>query len=159
MFRQTICIPTSLSTEEATARLAAVTTPSTWNYYDTKKILFSGTVSAGGFRIRPLLHFRGGTIPVVKGKIMEADGGAVLLARPQLMRFTAAFLLIWSGALAVIFLAALGAAVRGKAPFWAPLAMLAMLGAGTALWVIPYVFSTRKTEERLRTLLEQSPEG
>ena len=90
---------------------------------------------------------------------MEADGGAVLLARPQLMRFTAAFLLIWSGALAVIFLAALGAVVRGKAPFWAPLAMLAILGAGTALWVIPYVFSTRKTEERLRTLLEQSAEG
>ena len=159
MFRQTICIPTSLSTEEATARLAAVTTPSTWNYYDTKKILFSGTVSAGGFRIRPLLRFRSSFIPVVEGKILEADGGAVLVARPRLIRFTAAFLLFWFGALAVIFLAALGAAVRGRAPFLAPLVVLAMLGAGTALWVVPYVVSTRKTEERLRTLLEQSAEG
>ena len=154
MFGQMISVPTALSPEEATARLAAVTTPSTLNYYDTKKVLFFGKVSAGGFRIRPLLRFRSSFIPVVEGKILEADGGAVLVARPRLIRFTVAFLLFWSGALAVIFLAALGAAVRGKAPFWAPLAVLAMLGAGTALWVVPYLISVRKTEERLRTLLE-----
>ena len=159
MFRHTLTIPTHLSPEEAAKRLAAAVTGSWLNYYDVKTVRFSGKVSSSGFQIRPILRITGAFLPLFEGRFAPDDGGSVLVAESHFTRVHEVFLLVWSFGLFLIFVASVASAIRGNAPFWAPLAPLGILGAGIALAYCVYTVSNKKAEALLRELLEAaSPE-
>ena len=138
-------VETAHSTEECIALLNSEIEPNKWS--GSHKI-FQGVVSAAGFKMTRIIHYRNSFLPTIYGSFRSSFPGTVVVIKMKMSPLITAFMCFWFGFVGF----ALIVSIIGSKPGMA-LVPLCMLLFGWALENGGFWFEVKRVKLVLKNLL------
>ena len=146
-------IETSLSPQEAVARLSAAVEPRRFWRFGAGKRAFEGELGPREIRIRRLITYRNSFLPEIRGTIVPTERGSRLDATLRLHGFVLAFLVVWCAFAFIIGGGIVAGALVSGESIGDALVTLGIVAFAWALTSGAFTFEARKARTILRGLL------
>jgi ABC-type iron transport system FetAB permease component len=88
-------IETTLSPEEIVESLQSAIEPAKVFRFSSKHATFQGKLTADGFKMSRIIHYRNSFLPIIHGTFRAGDSGRIVSIKMRLNLFVAAFMWVW----------------------------------------------------------------